>query len=230
MRELIKRTKVAILAAAMISLCNYAMADVVYEFDGTQGYNDGTGTATPGTWIDFGNRINGDSLGTASTLESVVLGTSNSNDPQIRSDFNPVIDATTVIGFQLRVRIDEDGLMGFNDTLVAGDAGVFYGTAPYGAGAANATGTGNNADALATVSVTSQADGWTLFDWDFAAGSIAGSIGSLRIDPTNTAAGNGNAFEVDYLTVKTSAIPEPTSLALVAFFGIGAVMRRKKIA
>lgn len=225
-----------IVVALLVTATTSAKASVIAyfeDFDGnTQGYNPDSTTASLGDddWVDFMNRISNDAYGTASTGESVLAGNSSSNDPQVRADFGIGIDKTTVKEVAMRIRIDSDQ-NGMYDDSIAGnvDFSLFWGTDQYVHPGANNGNSQLNFNFGAPDSLVAQADGWHLATWTFAAGLSSGTganLDSLRIDPTNGPAGNGDSFEVDYVSV--SVVPEPTSLLLTLLGSVGVIMQRRR--
>ena len=173
-----KTNPLTLIASASVFVATSSFAATLYveEFDGsTNGYNPSSTTAIIGDndWVDFSNRISSDSYTTAAGgVESVLAGTSSSGDPQVRSDFSIGIDKTTVESFILRLRVDKDGLNGFDDALVNADFNVFWGTDPYvNPGAANGN-TQVNFNLGGPTSLVAQADGWHLATWNIASGGL----------------------------------------------------------
>lgn len=224
----------SILAAASIYSISASFGAIAYteEFDGnTNDYNSNSASATvAGDWVDFGNRINSDSYTTASGgTESVLAGTSASNDPQIRSDFGFGIDKSLVESFTLRLRIDTDQNSVFDDPLSGSEFFLFWGSTSYGSpGATNIGDTNINLGIPS--SLVAETNGWHIATWSIPTGGLTAgansTIESMRIDPTNLADGNGDSFEIDYLTIST--VPEPTSLSLVALGMIAACSRKRR--
>ncbi|MEP4079386.1 PEP-CTERM sorting domain-containing protein [Haloferula sp.] len=230
-----KPSFITLLAYSSFGLATATQGAVLYseEFDGnTNGYNVNSTTAMVGDndWVDFSNRINSDSLTTASGgSESVLAGTSASNDPQVRSDFGFGIDKADVESFVLRIRIDKDNANGFDDTLVNGDFTVFWGSTSYvNPGATNIGDTNFNLGNPTTL--VTQSNGWHLATWNIPVGGLTAganpNLESARIDPTNLAAGNGDSWEIDYFTI--NGVPEPSSALLIALGGLAMGIRRRR--
>lgn len=220
---------VLILAAAPLSATTIAYFE---EFDGnTNGYNPDSTTANLGDddWVDFANRISTNFSGfegyttAVGGVESVLTGGSNSNDPQIRADFGFGIDKSTVTQFALRIRADVDQNGTYDDSLAAGEFNVFWGTDQYVHPGAQNGNSQLNFNLGAPSSLVAQTNGWHLATWDIPSGGLTAGTGtnldSVRIDPTNSPAGNGDSFELDYFTI--SVIPEPTTFVLCASCIVG---------
>ncbi|WP_325100907.1 PEP-CTERM sorting domain-containing protein [Haloferula rosea] len=228
------RSPLAMAAAASLCAAGTCLGATLYleEFDGnTNDYNADSATATTsGDWVDFSNRMSSDSYTTASGgTETVLAGVSASNDPQVRSDFGFGIDKTIVTAFALRLRIDSDGNSSFDDSLTSADFSVFWGTSSYGTpGATNVADTNNSLGAPS--SLVAQSDGWHLATWTIPSGGLTAgansTIESLRIDPTNGSAGNGDSFEIDYFRI--DGVPEPGSSTLVALGALTVCLRRRR--
>lgn len=212
---------------------SYGATLFVEEFDGnTNGYNSDSTTAAAGDndWVDFSNRMTSDSYAVASGgTESVLASTSASNDPQVRSDFALGLNKASIESFELRLRIDKDGANGYDDTLANGDFNVFWGSTAYvNPGAGNIADTNINLGNPTTL--VDQGDGWHLATWTIPAGGLTAganpNLVSLRIDPVNGPAGNGDSFEIDYLRI--SGVPEPSSTTLLGLCVIAAGFRRSR--
>lgn len=225
--------KLSLAIVTSLSLSPIALSAVLYEeqFDGnTNGFNPDSTTALAGDneWVDFSNRIASDSYTTATLgTESVLAGVSNSNDPQIRSDFGLGISKADVRSIVFRIRVDADQNGIYDDALSATTALFFFGTSSYlNPGALNS---GDTNISPGTPSLTAQSNGWTLFTYDLPAGITAGgnpTIESLRLDPTNAASGNGDSFEVDFIQI--NGVPEPSSFALLVFGALSLGLRRTR--
>lgn len=226
--------QISVILTALIT-SNSAFGATLYfeDFDGnTNGYNPVSTTAVAGDndWVDFNNRMTSDSYTTASGgTESVLAGTSNGNDPQIRTDFALGIDKSSVQSFSLRIRIDKDNANGYDDALVNEDFNVFWGSTAYGnPGATNIGDTNINLQNPTTL--VAQADGWHLATWQIPSGGLTAganpNVQSIRIDPANGPAGVGDTFEIDYFEI--TGVPEPGSTTLLALCAIAAGFRRHR--
>lgn len=233
----------AIIAALSIGGSLNSLGAVLFteQFDGNGAdYNVNSTTALAGEndWVDFSNRITVSDIGgvegyttAAGGTETVLAGSSNSNDPQIRNDFSIGIAKADITGFTLRIRIDNDDNGAFDDALVATNFDLFWGANAYGnPGATNNSDTNTNAGLAATPTLTAQTNGWYLVDWAFAAGTLTAgtdtNLNSIRIDPTNSPAGSGDSFEIDYFTIV--GVPEPGSSTLVALGALTVCLRRRR--
>lgn len=212
---------------------SYGVVLYLEDFDGnTNGYNANSTTASLGDndWVDFSNRITGDSYTTATGgTETVLKGNSNSNDPQIRTDFELGIPKTNVESLSLRIRINKDQANGFDDSLVNSDFTVFWGSTAYtNPGAGNIGDTNFNLGNPTTL--VAESNGWHLATWVIPSGGLTAganpNVQSIRIDPTNLAAGNGDAFEIDSFTI--TGVPEPSSMSLIALCALASGFRRNR--
>ncbi|MEP4079385.1 hypothetical protein [Haloferula sp.] len=214
----------AVMLSGLLTSASLSHAQTILfqeEFDGTTGYNPDSNTAMVGEndWVDFANRISGnfnavEGYATAvGGTETVVTGSSatGQNDPQIRSDFATNFDKTMVGRVELRIRLDSDKDDDFDsdDTVVATNVTIAFGTSQYiNPGAANIAGT--NTSIGVADSVTAQSDGWHLVVWDdvggLTGGGVTDTIQSLRIDPVNI--NPETSFEIDSLTFYESEIVE----------------------
>lgn len=220
-----------ILASTSASTTAYGAVLFTEDFDGnTNGYNTSSTTALAGDndWVDFANRITGDSYTTAAGgTESVLTGISNGNDPQIRTDFELGINKSSVESFSLRIRIDKDQANGYDDALEDGDFFVFWGSTAYvNPGATNIGDTNFNLGDATTL--TAQSNGWYLATWEIPSGGLTAganpNVQSIRIDPTNLAP--GDSFEIDSFTI--TGVPEPSSTSLIALCALSLGLRRRR--
>jgi hypothetical protein len=194
------------------------------EFDGNnKAYAVTADGSSDGKWADFGNRITardiGDSVEGYTTAvggtETVLAGTANNNDIQIRSDFNVnITNATSANNISWRVRVDKNDDGVFGEEIGQLDVELLYGTNRYFAAAANSTpGSAINlilrTTAGVTTTVTQDGNGWAIVNYSFATNTIA-AIKSLRLDAVNISTGSTNrAFEVDWVKIEAIRAPEP---------------------
>lgn len=134
-----------LVALGLLVSANVALSQtVLYEeqFDGAgNGYNPDSTTAMLGDadWVDFGNGIlpnfegNEGYFTAVGGTESVLTGSSNSGDPQIRTDFAVGIPKANVGRIEIRARVDVDKNNAFEsgDVLTAGAISLFWGTNAY---------------------------------------------------------------------------------------------------
>ncbi|MEO0963496.1 MAG: PEP-CTERM sorting domain-containing protein [Planctomycetota bacterium] len=192
-----------------------AMGATLYSAD----FND------PGDYagfVDFGNRLTGDTVDGGGTL----TGVTNVGDPQLRvgevaSPLNLTLEDLETITIRMRVSETNNGV--FTDPATAGNVGaqLRWGLVPYGSpGATNVPGAGANL--LTLESSVADGGGYYILTYDVSSLSDPDDLDSLRFDPTDQLVG---AFiEVDYFRV--IGVPEPASLALLAVGGLCIVDRR----
>lgn len=193
-----------------------ASADViVFEFDfNTDNDNQGL--------IDFSNR-----LASSNVMGGVLSGTGGANnDPQLRTtgglfalDLGALPDAT----LEIRMR---------NSTGDVVNGGLSH-RSFVGAGAGNTAGLPlTNFSFLPTAANTFQIftrDAKAILAGVGDAGSVNDNVlRSLRLDPINTSPVAGNTFEIDYIRITTTAVPEPTSASILCLAAGGLLVRRRR--
>ena len=206
---------------AVIATPLSSCADViVHEFDfNTDGDNQGL--------IDFADRLPTDAV-----AGGVFSGTAGSNnDPQLRTqqgilslDIGSLTDAT----LEIRAKNSTGGAI----------SGAISFISFVGAGAANQAGVPVPA-AQGFSFVPAAADTFQVFTID-AKALLAGVVGdgvttndgivrSLRLDPVNNAGSgiSGDTFEIDYIRI-TTAVPEPSTAAILGLSSLGLGFRRRK--
>lgn len=207
------------------ALCVLAIACVqaqttLYEeqFDNAgNGYNPDASTAMVGDndWVDFANRIANNFDGNEGYFtavggtESVVTGSSNSNDIQIRTDFDVGLNKTEVGRIEVRVRIDLDQNDVYDDALVSSDLSLFWGSITYGTPGASNVGGSTSIPLGVADRVVAETDGWHVFIWNDKGGLTGGAtddLKSFRLDAVNN--NLGASFEVDFLRILESNLAE----------------------
>ena len=214
--------------AALVTSIATAQGKVIFleQFDGSnKAYAVTNDVTTSGKWVDFGSKITARDIGTpvegyttaAGGTETVLAGTVNLSDVQIRSDFNVgIADATLVTNISWRIRVDKNNDGVFNDVINGSDVDIFYGTNTFGSAAANtspASGINQNLRTTGGITTTYTSDGgngWYIVNYSFATNKLA-AIRSFRLDAFNDVV-TGQSFEIDWL--KIEAIPE-SRLSLV---------------
>jgi hypothetical protein len=196
-----------ILAAVILVSVVSASADRAFfeGFDGSgYGYLDATqgSTVLTDVWADFQNRLTNDVM-----TNGVISGmTSAAQNAQIRSYFDIGLDASKVTNVTVRLRIDinNDGV--WNDELKNGILGnkhfsLYYAKTRY-TDETNIPLTQLDNHPDVTLTITSQADGWSVWSMSFAEGALTGNLKSLRLDPRGSTV--SVPFELDSVAIYTS--------------------------
>lgn len=197
--------------ALLLAAPALTQADIVYSWDfGTAGNTEG--------WT--GNNISG-----LTVAGDFITGTASSNDPQLligglTLDVDPVAAEWTTVTFAVRETDESLAVVDFNPVgLIVQLNG------------------GGASGLIVNSGFTSTDLGGGFFEVTADISAFGSStITSLRVDPIGGAASNsnsetnGNFFEVDYIRVSDSltAVPEPTSLAMLSTFGLGLLVRRRR--
>jgi hypothetical protein len=222
------RLQKLIMAVAWVCAATFAQAGLVFleQFDGTgYGYLNATQGATilTDTWADFQNRLTDDVMS-----GGVISGkTPNAQSAQIRSFFDLGLDATKVTNITVRLRIDINNDGQWNDVLTNGSTtsdhfNLYYARQPY-TNETNIAVTQLDTNPGVTLTITSQAEGWSVWSMSFAEGALTGNLKSLRLDMR----GSGTAVPFELDSVAIYAIPEPATLGMLGLGAmIAAVIRR----
>lgn len=216
-----------ILGAALLCIATTqsASADLVLSVD-----FDNASDLGAGNWLDFQDR--GGSTIDPST--GLVSGSVTSvNDVQIRSDFNLGLDAS-LFGpgsfVEVRFRETSNGSSFLNAANFETGAGRLFGgqgvyTSP---GANNSSGT--NGDFGPAFSVVDDTDNFVVARYDLFTflndGLGRSGLNSLRFDPIAAGAATGATFDLDSISV--TAVPEPSSFAMVGLGSLGLLRRRRR--
>ena len=179
---------------------------------------DGVGRVLIFEWVS--SAVEGYTTAVGGT-ETVLAGTVNIGDIQIRTDFDVgITDATLVTNISWRVRSDKNNDGIFSEYVGLSEIQLFHGTNTFGSAASVAVGAGNiqlRQGTGVTSTAKNDGEGWVIFSHSFAPGTIT-AIRSLRMDAVDFP-GTGFAFEVDWL--KVEAIPETEKpLVIVGFLNL----------
>jgi hypothetical protein len=203
---------------ALTAFSSIATADLVlFEFDfNTDGDTQGL--------IDFSGRLQTNSY---DATNGVLVGTGGaSNDPQLRTiggllavDLGSLPDAT----LEIRMRNSTGGAVSGGLSHISFDGPNAGNTA--GLPLSNFSFTPTAANTFEVFTVDAKAV--------LAAVGNAGSandnvLRSLRLDPINDAPVAGDTFEIDYIRITTTAVPEPTSAAILGLASCGLLFRRRR--
>lgn len=202
--------------AFLLGMPAICQADIVFtwDFDTAGDFEGWSGSSQVSGFAVSGGLITGTAVG--------------GNDPQLNNTglsltTDPSGAEWTTLTFSYRETDEGSNVVPFNPT------GIVVAINGGGAGGLLVT---------SGFSFTSLGNGFTEVSADISGFSSASTITSLRVDPIGGAASNsnsetnGNFFEVDYIRVSDSlsAIPEPTSFAMLSAFGLGLLVRRRRSA
>lgn len=204
-----------------------ASASLVLNFDFDNASDFTAGGSGAGSFVDFQDR-GGSTINTG--LGLVSGGVVGSADVQIRSDFDLGFDES-LFGpgsfVEVRFRETSDGSTFLNAAdFGTGDGRLFGGDVAYISPGAGNTG-GTNINFGNALSAADDTDNFVVVRYGLDSFlSTRTGLRSLRFDPIESMAANTATFDLDYINV--TAVPEPSSFAMVGLGTLGLLRRRRR--